>query len=230
MRTSGSIWSLAEPLPHAPKDAFTHVVRTDLGRALAQIMSSISSAASKGGTLSMHTALDAETGVRRARHAQPDLILLDIQMPNVDGYEACRRLKANPQTADIPVIFATGFSGTDDKLRAFEVGAVDYVTKPFERPVLLARVRAHLALARQRVDLSDQARELDTRVSEATRALRQESERLQHALAERDRFVQLLELQSEQLRHLTQRWVEDRSRQDPGDYEGQTSTARTNPH
>ena len=96
------------------------------------------------------TARDGATGLRRARLASPDLILLDIQMPGVDGFEACRRLKASPETAPIPVLFTTAFTDTDVKLRAFELGGVDYTTKPFEAPVLLARVRAHLTLRAQR--------------------------------------------------------------------------------
>ena len=77
---------------------------------------------------------------------KPDLILLDIMMPVMDGYEVCRRLKANPETRDIPVIFLTGQTGTDDETRGFEVGAVDYVHKPFSESIVKARVRTHLML------------------------------------------------------------------------------------
>ena len=62
---------------------------------------------------------------------KPDLILLDVMMPGMDGYEVCRRLKANPETRDIPVIFLTGQTGTEDETKGFEVGAVDYIHKPF---------------------------------------------------------------------------------------------------
>src|SRR5271154_2836479 len=77
---------------------------------------------------------------------KPDLILLDIMMPVMDGYEVCRRLKANPETRDIPVIFLTGQTGTDDETRGFEVGGVDYVQKPFSESIVKARVRTHLML------------------------------------------------------------------------------------
>jgi sigma-B regulation protein RsbU (phosphoserine phosphatase) len=77
---------------------------------------------------------------------KPDLILLDVMMPVMDGYEVCRRLKANSDTRNIPVIFLTGQTGTDDETRGFEVGAVDYIHKPFSEAVVKARVHTHLML------------------------------------------------------------------------------------
>lgn len=77
---------------------------------------------------------------------KPDLILLDVMMPVMDGYEVCRRLKANPETREIPVIFLTGQTDTEDETRGFEVGAVDYIHKPFSEAVVKARVRTHLML------------------------------------------------------------------------------------
>jgi diguanylate cyclase (GGDEF)-like protein len=79
----------------------------------------------------------------------PDLILLDIRMPNMDGFEVLSRLKSNQQTADIPVIFVTGEDSTDDELRGFELGAVDYVRKPFKIPLVLARISIHIDLKRK---------------------------------------------------------------------------------
>lgn len=79
----------------------------------------------------------------------PDLILLDIMMPEMDGYEVCRRLKAEPAWAGIPVIFVTAMSEISDETKGFEVGAVDYLTKPISPPVVRARVKTHLALADQ---------------------------------------------------------------------------------
>ena len=77
---------------------------------------------------------------------KPDLILLDVMMPGMDGYEVCRRLKANPVTRDIPVIFLTAKTDAIDEENGFEVGAVDYIHKPFSGPIVLARVRTQLAL------------------------------------------------------------------------------------
>lgn len=79
---------------------------------------------------------------------QPDLILLDIMMPEMDGYEVCRHLKSDSQTAEIPVIFLTAKADIEDELKGFELGAVDYITKPISPPVVLARVRTHLRLKR----------------------------------------------------------------------------------
>ena len=85
----------------------------------------------------------------RAVERAPDLILLDVMMPGIDGYETCRRLKAAEATRSVPVIFLTALKETFDKVRAFEIGAVDYVTKPFEPSELLARVGTHVALRRE---------------------------------------------------------------------------------
>ncbi|MDM8558742.1 response regulator [Candidatus Parabeggiatoa sp. HSG14] len=76
----------------------------------------------------------------------PDLILLDVMMPGLDGFETCRRLKNNEKTRDIPIIFMTALSNTLDKIKAFELGAVDYVTKPFRQEEVLVRINTHLTL------------------------------------------------------------------------------------
>jgi sigma-B regulation protein RsbU (phosphoserine phosphatase) len=84
---------------------------------------------------------------------KPDLILLDIRMPGMDGLEVCRQLKADPATQDIPVIFLTVHSKSAEILAGFEAGAVDYVTKPFPIPELLARVQVHVALRRAQLEI-----------------------------------------------------------------------------
>ena len=86
----------------------------------------------------------------------PDLILLDVLMPGMDGYEVCMRLKADPETKDIPVIFLTGQTETQDETRGFEVGAVDYIHKPFSPAVVKARVQTHLVLRGIREQLAQQ--------------------------------------------------------------------------
>jgi sigma-B regulation protein RsbU (phosphoserine phosphatase) len=83
----------------------------------------------------------------------PDLILLDIMMPEMDGYEVCRRLKENKQTKDVPVIFLTAMDQTTDEAQGFELGAADYITKPVNPPILEARVATHLALKRSMDEL-----------------------------------------------------------------------------
>lgn len=81
---------------------------------------------------------------------QPDMILLDIQMPAMDGYEVCRRLKAAPETQNIPVIFITVMTTEEDECRGLELGAVDYITKPFRPSIVLARIKVHLELKKKR--------------------------------------------------------------------------------
>ncbi|ETR73303.1 MAG: Two-component hybrid sensor and regulator [Candidatus Magnetoglobus multicellularis str. Araruama] len=85
-----------------------------------------------------------------AQNQIPDLILLDIVIPDMDGYEVCKRLKANDKTKDIPIIFITAKTGIDDEVKGFDVGGVDYITKPIAPPTVLARVKAHLALKREK--------------------------------------------------------------------------------
>ena len=80
----------------------------------------------------------------------PDIILLDIEMPGMDGYEVCRRLKADPQTRDIPIIFVTAKSDESDETKGLEIGAVDYITKPFSPSIILARIKTHLTLKMMR--------------------------------------------------------------------------------
>ncbi|WP_071818813.1 response regulator [Rippkaea orientalis] len=82
--------------------------------------------------------------LRGAKAAKPDLILLDIKLPDADGYEICKQLKADEQTADIPVIFLSALNTTVDKVEGLAAGGVDYITKPFHIPELLARVETHL--------------------------------------------------------------------------------------
>lgn len=91
-------------------------------------------------------ATSGERALQQIERKLPDLILLDIMMPGIDGFETCRRLKINPRTCGIPIIFMTALADTDSKVRALELGAVDYVTKPFQEQEVLARVKTHLQL------------------------------------------------------------------------------------
>jgi len=98
---------------------------------------------------------------------KPDLILLDIMMPGMDGYEVCSRLKADPATSEIPIIFLTGQTSAEDETRGFEVGAVDYVHKPFSPAVVKARVRSHILLREARAQLACQLQALNTELEMA---------------------------------------------------------------
>ena len=108
----------------------------------------------------------------------PDILLLDIVMPEMDGYAVCRELKANPATRDIPIIFLTGNDGVEDVVRGLEMGAVDYIAKPAEPGILKARLRTHLRLKLAFADLSRQHASLA-----ASAKLREDVERItQHDL------------------------------------------------
>ncbi|MBW4494536.1 MAG: response regulator [Oscillatoria princeps RMCB-10] len=94
----------------------------------------------------VRVARDGESAIRKVEYEPPALILLDVMMPGIDGFETCRRLKANDATKDIPVIFMTALSETVDKVKGFSLGAVDYITKPFQQEEVLARITAHVKL------------------------------------------------------------------------------------
>ncbi|WP_229219638.1 sensor histidine kinase [Duganella sp. BJB1802] len=103
----------------------------------------------------------AAEGLMRAEFAEPDLILLDVVMPGIDGFEACRRLKACKATKDIPVIFMTGLTDPKQKVTGFDAGGVDYITKPFQIEEVLARINTHLALRKANRELQDMIVTLD---------------------------------------------------------------------
>lgn len=133
-------------------------------------------------------AQDGEEGVARAEFGQPDLILLDVMMPGVGGFEACRRLKSSEKTCDIPVIFMTALSDIGDKISGYRVGGVDYVTKPFQAEEVLARVNTHLTLRAARQQLIAQNLQLQQEIvvrQRAEAALQQAYEGMEERVAER---------------------------------------------
>ena len=140
----------------------------------------------------VHVARDGLRALEQVKHSQPDLILLDVIMPGLDGFETCRRLKATADTSDIPVIFMTALSDTADKMRGFEVGAVDYVTKPFQHGELLARVTTHLTLRQLQRELQEANSQLEQRVAARTADLTQANDALQAEIVERKRAEEAL--------------------------------------
>ncbi len=125
-------------------------------------------------------ATNGESAIRQAQYRPPALILLDVQMPGIDGFETCRRLKADPTTQGIPVIFMTALADADHKVQGFSVGAVDYITKPFQHEEVMARVRVHLQIRHLTAQLETQNQalaqlndNLEAQVHERTIALQQ---------------------------------------------------------
>src|SRR5471030_1253516 len=131
---------------------------------------------------------DGELALRSIQARQPALILLDIRMPGVNGFEVCRRLKADEHTRDIPVIFMSALTDTTHKSKGFELGAVDYIAKPYDPSEVLARVKTHVALSLAKQQLKTQNLHLQQANEQLTReiaerkwaeeALRESNERL----------------------------------------------------
>jgi len=118
----------------------------------------------------VRVAQDGESAIAQIPYAKPDLILLDVMMPGIDGFETCRRLKAVPETQAIPVIFMTALSDVFDKVKGFQVGAVDYITKPFEIEEVLVRVDTHLAIQKLQNQLQIQTEQLQAEICDRQKA------------------------------------------------------------
>ena len=132
-------------------------------------------------------AISGKMALMACQSNPPDLILLDIMMPEMDGYEVCRRLKAEKKTREIPVIFLSALSDVDAKVKAFEAGGVDYVTKPFQDAEVFSRVETHLKLSRLQASLQKQNSQLEEEIKErqkAKEALEISKEELEKALKE----------------------------------------------
>ncbi|WP_008310491.1 response regulator [Leptolyngbya sp. PCC 6406] len=138
-------------------------------------------------------AQDGESALQKATYRVPNLVLLDVMMPGIDGFETCRRLKANALTQDIPVIFMTALSDTSDKVKGLSVGAVDYVTKPFQQEEVLARIAVHLRIQHLTQTLAQQNEQLQQEVRDreaAQQALYVANQALEQTVAERTRELQ----------------------------------------
>lgn len=136
-----------------------------------------------GDLYDISVAMDGESALEAVADETPDLILLDIMMPGMDGYEVCRRLKEDAATAKIPVIFLTALTEIENKTKGFETGAVDYITKPFEVREVQARVETHLSLVLASRELQMQNEILESKVAERTLELSQTQDVTIHSLA-----------------------------------------------
>lgn len=136
------------------------------------------------GGFEVAVATNGESAIKQAQHNPPNLILLDVQMPGIDGFKTCERLKSDAATVDIPVIFMTALADTSDKVRGLKVGAVDYITKPFQQEEVLAKVDVHL-----------QIQNLNQRLVEQNRILKDLTENLEQKIDERSRELQQTQLQ-----------------------------------
>jgi diguanylate cyclase (GGDEF)-like protein len=144
---------------------------------------------------SVRKALNGAMALTAAQTMPPDLILLDIMMPGLNGYQVCQELKANPQTAKIPIVFLSALSDGNDKVQAFTLGAADYITKPFQMEEVLARVRNQLALRDAEIRNQLLNTQLEQRVKERTAQLEATNQELQQEIAERQLLQsQLLEM------------------------------------
>jgi signal transduction histidine kinase len=134
-------------------------------------------------------ARDGESAITRAIHAQPDIILLDVVMPGTDGFTTCLNLKQHERTKNIPIIFMTALASPDNKVKGFDVGAVDYVTKPLQYEEVLARVTTHLRI-----------RDLQQRLEAQNTLLHEKNTQLQEEVAERKRVEKRLKNVNQQLK------------------------------
>lgn len=148
---------------------------------------------------------EGQMALTAAQASPPDLILLDINMPEMDGYEVCQQLKSDPRTKDIPIVFISALDEVADKVKAFEVGGVDYITKPFQTEEVLARVENQLALQRLKRQLVEQNEQLqreirDRKIAEA--ALLAANEELQREIHTRLSAEAALQAANQELQRL----------------------------
>lgn len=137
-------------------------------------------------------AKNGSTALRGASTILPDLILLDIKMPDIDGYEVCQQLKANKETCDIPVIFLSALDDVLDKVKAFEVGGVDYISKPIQVKEVLVRVKNQIALQLAKAEITELNQDLERRVYQRTIKLKTVVQKLRQEINERQRVQQQL--------------------------------------
>ncbi|KPA14096.1 Response regulator receiver sensor signal transduction histidine kinase [Candidatus Magnetomorum sp. HK-1] len=135
-----------------------------------------------------------ERAIQQLEHAQPDLILLDIMMPGLDGFETCKVFKDDKESKNIPVIFMTALSDTEKKLKGFNMGAVDYITKPFQQEEVLARINTHLIIQRQKKELlflNNKLSESNTKLTETNIQLSRVNAELTQAIETREKIYSI---------------------------------------
>ena len=166
-------------------------------------------------------AQDGMEGLQRAAFVKPDLILLDVMMPGMDGFEVCRRLKTNADTADIPVIFMTALAETEHKITGFKVGGVDYISKPMQIEEVIARVGTHLnlrtmqrQLQAQNTQLQRYQAELEQQVMHRTAELSTSNSLLHEEIDERKRVEEALALREREFRTLAENAPDNIARYD----------------
>lgn len=145
---------------------------------------------------------NGEQALQQITHIRPDIILLDIMMPGIDGFETCRRLKVHKTTKDIPVIFMTALSDTVDKVTGFNVGGVDYITKPFQHEEVLARINTHLTIQQLQQELKQQNETLERyaallenaneELQQKNRELDEKNAQLKELNADKDKFFSII--------------------------------------
>jgi len=135
---------------------------------------------------------EGEEGIQRAEYARPDLILLDVMMPGLNGFDVCKILKSKETTKDIPIIFMTALVDTVDKVKGFEMGAADYITKPIQYEEVLARVSTHLKIYRQKQELKEKNQQLQQEIhfrKEVQSSLEQANKNFKQRNMELDAFA-----------------------------------------
>lgn len=138
-----------------------------------------------GQRFAVRQALNGRVALDAIRKKLPDLIILDMRMPEMDGLEVCQKLKSDADTRTVPIIFISGLKASDDKVKAFEAGGLDYITKPFQEAEVLARVNLHLALSKMKQNLEKLVKLRTIKLEESNTALKV---LLEHRQTERDKF------------------------------------------
>lgn len=129
----------------------------------------------------VHPAINGHIALKSLQNFLPDLILTDIVMPGINGFEVCERLKKNPDTRDIPVLFISALDEIDDKMKAFDVGGVDYITKPFQEKEIFARIETHLSLRRAQKELEERNARLESEISQRKQAEKKITDSIRYA-------------------------------------------------